>query len=100
MAQQTGEARGRGESAPEVEQVEELPVGLGLAWRLRALILSGRLPAGDRLPGVRDFAVAAGVNVNTALLLMAGQVIWVVIFYVALQRVWRVGIRQYSAVGA
>lgn len=30
------------------------------------MILSGRLPAGDRLPGVRDLATATGVNVNTA----------------------------------
>jgi DNA-binding transcriptional regulator YhcF (GntR family) len=66
VAQQVGESRIRHENGPEAEQVEELPVGLSLAWRLRALILSGRLPAGDRLPGVRDFAAAAGVNVNTA----------------------------------
>ncbi len=32
--------------------------------------------------------------------LMAGQVFWVVVFYIAFQRVWRVGVRQYSAVGA
>jgi ABC-type uncharacterized transport system permease subunit len=31
---------------------------------------------------------------------MAGQVFWVVVFYVALQRVWTAGVRQYSAVGA
>jgi ABC-type uncharacterized transport system permease subunit len=31
---------------------------------------------------------------------MAGQAFWIVVFYVALQRVWRVGVRQYSAVGA
>jgi GntR family transcriptional regulator len=53
-------------AAPDVGRDDELPVGVGLAWRLRALILSGRLQAGDRLPGVRDLAVATGVNVNTA----------------------------------
>jgi DNA-binding transcriptional regulator YhcF (GntR family) len=54
------------DAAPDVGRGDELPVGVSLAWRLRALILSGRLPAGDRLPGVRDLATATGVNVNTA----------------------------------
>jgi ABC-type uncharacterized transport system permease subunit len=40
------------------------------------------------------------VSVPTAVFLMGGQVFWVVVFYVALQRVWSVGVRQYSAVGA
>jgi ABC-2 type transport system permease protein len=61
--------------------------------------ISLTLPFGYVL-GVPAEILRGGVNVNTALLLMAGQVIWVVIFYVALQRVWRVGVRQYSAVGA
>ena len=61
--------------------------------------ISLALPFGYVL-GVPAEILRGGVNVNTALLLMAGQVIWVVIFYIALQRVWRVGIRQYSAVGA
>jgi DNA-binding transcriptional regulator YhcF (GntR family) len=43
-----------------------LPVGTNLSWRLQALILSGRLAAKERLPGVREFAAGAGVNVNTA----------------------------------
>ena len=45
---------------------DDVPVGVQLAWRLRALIVSGRLLAGERLPGVRELAVGAGVNVNTA----------------------------------
>jgi DNA-binding transcriptional regulator YhcF (GntR family) len=57
---------GSREAAPDVGRGDELPVGISLAWRLRTLILSGRLPAGDRLPGVRDLAAATGVNVNTA----------------------------------
>lgn len=44
---------------------DELPVGTQLGWRLRALIVSGRLGAGDRLPTVRALAEWAGVNVNT-----------------------------------
>ncbi len=44
---------------------DELPVGLQLDWRLRALIRSGRLAAGERLPSVRALAEWAGVNVNT-----------------------------------
>jgi DNA-binding transcriptional regulator YhcF (GntR family) len=51
--------------ALDVGRDDELPVGVNLAWRLRALILSGRLAAGERLPGVRDLARATGVNVNT-----------------------------------
>ncbi len=44
---------------------DELPVGVQLAWRLRALIAAGRLAAGDRMPSVRTLADWAGVNVNT-----------------------------------
>jgi DNA-binding transcriptional regulator YhcF (GntR family) len=57
------------ESKPEApfraEPGDELPVGLQLAWRLRALIVSGRLLPGDRLPSVRTLADWSGVNVNT-----------------------------------
>lgn len=45
---------------------EDVSVGTQLGWRLRALILSGRLGPGERLPGVRELAAGAGVNVNTA----------------------------------
>jgi GntR family transcriptional regulator len=44
---------------------DELPVGVQLAWRLRALIRAGRLTAGERLPSVRALAEWAEVNVNT-----------------------------------
>jgi len=43
----------------------ELPVGLQLTWRLRALIRTGELAAGERLPSVRQLAEWAGVNVGT-----------------------------------
>jgi DNA-binding transcriptional regulator YhcF (GntR family) len=47
------------------EPSDEIPVGLQLAWRLRALIATGRLLPGDRLPSVRTLADWSGVNVNT-----------------------------------
>jgi DNA-binding transcriptional regulator YhcF (GntR family) len=47
-------------------RTDDLPVGVHLSWRLQALIASGRLAPNDRLPGVREFAAGAGVNVNTA----------------------------------
>ena len=47
------------------DRADELPVGIQLAWRLRALISAGRLPVGERLPSFRRLAEWAGVNVNT-----------------------------------
>jgi DNA-binding transcriptional regulator YhcF (GntR family) len=43
----------------------EVPVGVQLAWVLRAQIASGELASGDRLPGVRELAAKVGVNANT-----------------------------------
>ena len=45
---------------------DDLPIGTNLSWRLQVLIHSGRLAPNQRLPGVREFAAGAGVNVNTA----------------------------------
>jgi DNA-binding transcriptional regulator YhcF (GntR family) len=54
------------ETAPfRADPSDELPVGVQLEWRLRALIASGRLGAGERMPSVRTMADWAGVNVNT-----------------------------------
>jgi GntR family transcriptional regulator len=50
----------------------ELPVGVQLSWRLRALIATGRLGAGERLPSFRRLAEWAGVNVNTVRSVYAG----------------------------
>ena len=50
----------------------KLPVGLQLSWRLRALIATGRLQAGEQLPSFRRLADWAGVNVNTVRSVYAG----------------------------
>jgi GntR family transcriptional regulator len=48
-----------------IDPSDELPVGLQLTWRLRALISTGQLASGERLPSFRRLAGWAGVNVNT-----------------------------------
>jgi GntR family transcriptional regulator len=55
-----------------VDPGDDLPVGLQLTLRLRALIATGRLPAGERLPSVRRLAEWAGVNSNTVRATYAG----------------------------
>jgi ABC-2 type transport system permease protein len=61
--------------------------------------LSLVLPFGYML-GVPAEILRGGVDVPTALMLMAGQGIWLLVFYVALHYVWRAGVRRYTAVGA
>jgi DNA-binding transcriptional regulator YhcF (GntR family) len=48
-----------------LDRESEVPLGVQLAWKLRTFIAAGLLPAGERLPGVRELAEAASVNVNT-----------------------------------
>jgi GntR family transcriptional regulator len=48
-----------------LEPGSDVPLGVQLSWRLRALILTGQLNAGERLPSLRRVAAWAGVNVNT-----------------------------------
>jgi GntR family transcriptional regulator len=48
-----------------LDPTDELPLGLQLTWRLRALIRTGELGAGERLPSFRRLAEWAGVNVGT-----------------------------------
>jgi GntR family transcriptional regulator len=55
-----------------IDPSDELPVGLQLTWRLRALIATGRLRSGERLPSFRRLADWAGVNVNTVRAVYAG----------------------------
>jgi DNA-binding transcriptional regulator YhcF (GntR family) len=43
----------------------EVPLGVQLAWALRARILSGVLTPGDRLPALHRLAAETGVNANT-----------------------------------
>jgi DNA-binding transcriptional regulator YhcF (GntR family) len=55
-----------------VDPDDELPVGLQLTMRLRALIATGQLGAGEKLPSVRRLAEWAGVNLNTVRSVYAG----------------------------
>ncbi len=43
----------------------EVPIGVQLAWALRARIREGALAPGQRLPGLRDLAAALHINANT-----------------------------------
>lgn len=67
MAQQAPEA-----NPFAIDPGDELPVGLQLTWRLRALIATGRLGAGEKLPSFRRLSEWAGVNVNTVRAVYAG----------------------------
>ena len=49
----------------KLDRNSDVPLGTQLAWKLRGSIAAGLLSAGDRLPGVRELALSAGVNVNT-----------------------------------
>ena len=51
---------------PALTRADDLPIGVNLGWRLQSLIESGRLTPRQQLPGVRELAAGAGVNVNTA----------------------------------
>lgn len=49
-----------------IDRAGEVPIGVQLAWSLRARIGDGRLVAGQRLPGLRELAEMLGINANTA----------------------------------
>src|SRR5205807_439064 len=48
-----------------VDRTSEVALGTQLIWKLRALIARAILPPGSKLPGIREVAETAGVNVNT-----------------------------------
>src|SRR3954471_15292040 len=48
-----------------LDRDSELPLGVQLAWHLRAAMAAGELGPGARLPSVREMAAATGVNANT-----------------------------------
>ena len=49
----------------ELNLQNSLPIWKQLASRLKEEIVTGRYPAGSRLPSVRDLAAEVGVNPNT-----------------------------------
>jgi DNA-binding transcriptional regulator YhcF (GntR family) len=49
-----------------IDRDGEIPIGVQLAWALRARIGDGRLASGQRLPGLRELAEMVGINANTA----------------------------------
>jgi GntR family transcriptional regulator len=48
-----------------LDRDSEIPLGVQLAWHLKARIVQGELEAGARLPSVREMAAATAVNANT-----------------------------------
>jgi DNA-binding transcriptional regulator YhcF (GntR family) len=50
----------------KIDRAGEIPIGVQLAWALRARIGDGRLKPGQRLPGLRELAEMLGINANTA----------------------------------
>jgi DNA-binding transcriptional regulator YhcF (GntR family) len=48
-----------------LDHMADVPLGVQLDWVMRAAVASGRLRAGDRLPGLREVADQLGVNHNT-----------------------------------
>jgi DNA-binding transcriptional regulator YhcF (GntR family) len=48
-----------------VDRASDVPLGTQLTWKLRTLIATGALAPGAKLPGIREVAESASVNVNT-----------------------------------
>ena len=60
------DATGLGRFEASIDRDAEVPIGVQLAWALRARIHDGTFKPGQRLPALRELADATGVNVNTA----------------------------------
>lgn len=60
------DATGLDRFEPSIDRDAEVPIGIQLAWALRARIHDGTFKPGQRLPALRELADATGVNVNTA----------------------------------
>jgi DNA-binding transcriptional regulator YhcF (GntR family) len=58
-------AAGLGGLEIAIDRDAEVPIGVQLAWALRARIRDGSFEPGQRLPGLRELAEATGVNANT-----------------------------------
>ena len=50
----------------QIDRNGEIPIGVQLAWALRARIGDKRLLPGQRLPGLRELGEMVGINANTA----------------------------------
>jgi|HubBroStandDraft_3_1064219.scaffolds.fasta_scaffold21034_3 DNA-binding transcriptional regulator YhcF (GntR family) len=50
----------------KIDRDGEIPIGVQLAWALRARIGDKRLRPGQRLPGLRELGEMVGINANTA----------------------------------
>lgn len=50
----------------KINRAGEVPIGVQIAWALRARIGDGRLAPGRRLPGLRELGEMLGINANTA----------------------------------
>ncbi len=48
-----------------IDRDAEVPIGVQIAWALRTQIREGRFGPNQRLPGLRELAETAGVNINT-----------------------------------
>jgi DNA-binding transcriptional regulator YhcF (GntR family) len=48
-----------------IDRNAEVPIGVQIAWALRAQIREGRFRPSQRLPGLRELAETTGVNINT-----------------------------------
>ena len=48
-----------------IDRRGEVPIGVQIAWAIRARLGDGTLRPGQRLPGLRELAEATGVNANT-----------------------------------